>query len=58
MPEKDIRFVAVNSEYISPKWWKNFGSFKFLASEYCKFLAVWGKYLGGLMTKEIKNEEN
>lgn len=56
MPEKDIRFVAVNSEYISPKWWKNFGSFKFLAAEYCKFLTVWGQYLGGLMAKESKDE--
>jgi hypothetical protein len=46
MPEKDIRFVAVNSEYISPKWWKNFGSFKFLAAEYCKFLLVRLQYLG------------
>lgn len=46
MSEKDIRFVAVNSEYISPKWWKNFGSFKFLAAEYCKFLLVRLQYLG------------
>ena len=46
MPEKDIRFVAVNSEYVSPEWWKNFGSFKFLAAEYCKFLLVKLQYIG------------
>ena len=45
MPEKDIRFVAVNSEYVSPEWWKNFGSFKFLAAEYCKFLLVKLQYI-------------
>jgi len=45
MPEKDIRFVAVNSEYISPEWWKNFGSFKFLAAEYSKFLLVKLQYI-------------
>jgi len=40
MPEVDIRFVAVSSGYVRKHWWKHWGSFKFLAVEYCKYLAV------------------
>ena len=31
----------VYSENVSPKWWKNIGSFCLVASEYNKFLIVW-----------------
>jgi len=46
MPQTEIEFVAVGSNYILPQWWLHWESFKFLAIEYCKYLAVWLKYLG------------
>ena len=44
MPNKDLRFVAVNSGYVRKHWWRHWGSFKFLAAEYMKFLAVSMQY--------------
>ena len=44
MPETGIRFVAVSSGYVRKQWWKHWGSFCFLAAEYCKYLAVKLKY--------------
>lgn len=46
MGDIDIRFVAVSSGYVRKHWWKHWGSFKFLAAEYCKYLAVKLQYLG------------
>ena len=40
MPDADIRFVAVGSEFVQPQWWSHLGSFKFLAAEYCKYMIV------------------
>ena len=45
MPYMDIRFHAVSSGYVQKQWWKHWGSFCFLAAEYCKYLAVKLKYV-------------
>jgi len=45
MPHMEIRFVAVSSGYVQQRWSKHWGSFCFLAAEYCKYLAVKLKYL-------------
>ena len=45
MPDVDIYFAAVSSGYVRRHWWKHWGSFKFLAVEYCKYLAVKLQYL-------------
>lgn len=45
MPDIGIRFHAVSSGYVQKQWWKHWGSFCFLASEYCKYLAVQLKFL-------------
>lgn len=44
MPDIGIRFHAVSSGYVQKQWWKHWGSFCFLAAEYCKYLAVKLKY--------------
>jgi len=45
MPKTEIRFVAVSSGYVQQRWSKHWGSFCFMAAEYCKYLAVKLKYL-------------
>ena len=42
--DKKIEFISTPSDFVSSKWWKNFKSFKFLASEYTKFLIVFVQY--------------
>ncbi|MCM1323800.1 MAG: YdcF family protein [Acetobacter sp.] len=44
MPEKDIRFYAVQSPFVLRRWWSSVRSFLFLAAEYTKFLAVYVQY--------------
>lgn len=44
MPEMMFGYVAADSGHISQQWWRNIGSFRFLAAEYTKFLIVYGQY--------------
>lgn len=44
MPQVEVAFVAVDTPYVLPQWWKNFKTFCFLAMEYFKFLIVWVQY--------------
>lgn len=44
MPDIEINFVAVSSGYVRRQWWKHWGSFCFLAVEYCKYLTVRAQY--------------
>ncbi|MBO5284339.1 MAG: YdcF family protein, partial [Alphaproteobacteria bacterium] len=44
MPEVSLEFAAVRSPYVKKDWWNSFESFKFLAAEYSKFLAVFVQY--------------
>lgn len=44
MPEVLLEFAAVRSPYVKKDWWNSFESFKFLAAEYSKFLAVFVQY--------------
>ena len=45
MPDVSFDFEAVSSGYVLPQWWKHWGSFFFLAAEYCKYLAVKLQYM-------------
>ena len=45
MPTIKIHFVAVESDFIAPKWWTKWKSLRFLAGEYTKFLIVGIQYL-------------
>ena len=45
MPDIDFTFEPVNSGFILKTWWRHWGSFKFLAAEYCKYLAVKLQYM-------------
>ncbi|MBR5598501.1 MAG: YdcF family protein [Alphaproteobacteria bacterium] len=42
--DKELIYVPVCSDYVSPNWWENLSSFEFLAREYTKFLIVYVQY--------------
>lgn len=44
VPNKELVFVPTPSAFVSPKWWEKWSSFKFLSSEYTKFLIVYVQY--------------
>lgn len=44
MPEAVMHFVAADTPNVSPEWWKNWRSFRFMAAEYTKFLLVYAQY--------------